>query len=328
MLQFTYRPQAPATRRERAGTLPTWSPYDPIEGRPPLKWPGGARVAVWICPNVLLYEPDPPRDAWLNAWSRTAAPDVLAFGRQEYGPRVGFWRMLEVLDKHRARCSAVVNSAALAAYPDIRAAAVARGWDFIGHGIANTRFIYGLDEAQERAYWREMRDGVEQLTGVRMAGTGGPGPQAATESTPDLLAEEGFLYHGDWFHDDQPFPLRVRAGKLISMPYAQETNDAPFFGAAFEADQFADACCRQFDRLYEEGAHSGRVFCLSVHPALIGQPQRIAAFDRVLSHVLSHPLIWQATGAEIAGWYMTNCHDAMLAHACGSGKAARQGGDA
>jgi allantoinase len=323
MLQFTYRSQSPATARQRIRSLPDWAPYTPIEGRPPLSWPGDAHVALWICPNILLYEPDPPRVAWLNPWSRMAPPDVMAFGRQEYGARVGFWRMLEVLDAHGSRCSAVVNSAALAAYPDVRAAAVERGWDFIGHGIVNTRFVHGMNEAEERAYWREMRDSVESLTGVRMLGTGGPGPQAATESTPDLLAEEGFLYHGDWFHDDQPCPLRVRSGRLISMPYAQEANDAPFLGAAFEADQFADACCRQFDRLYEEGAQSGRVFCLSVHPALIGQPQRIAALDRVLRHVLSAERVWHATGAEIARWYMDHHHDTMLAHMLSAEQAAR-----
>ena len=67
--------------------------------------------------------------------------------------------------------------------------------------MSNTRFLYHYDEAQERAYYREMLDAVEQLTGVRMKGMGGPGPQAGTESTPDLMAESGFhlfrrLVHG------------------------------------------------------------------------------------------------------------------------------------
>src|SRR5216684_2105441 len=64
-----------------------------------------------------------------------------------------------------------------------------RDWRILGHGMCNTRFLYHYDEARERGYYRQMLDTVEQLTGVRMKGMGGPGPQAGTESTPDLMAE-------------------------------------------------------------------------------------------------------------------------------------------
>ena len=37
-------------------------------------------------------------------------------------------------------------------------------------------------------------------------------------STPDLMAEAGLIYHTDWFHDDQPTPIKVNAGKLVSVP--------------------------------------------------------------------------------------------------------------
>ena len=87
----------------------------------------------------------------------------------------------------------------------------------------------------------------------------GPGPQAVTENTPDVLAEAGLTYYTDFFADDQPFPINVKSGRLISVPYTLEINDPPFFGVAFEADQFADALKRQFDVLYQEGEQSGRV---------------------------------------------------------------------
>ena len=58
-------------------------------------------MAVWVAPNVLSWEYTPPADPWLDAWARTPPPDPLAYGRQDYANRVGFWRMLEVLDKHQ-----------------------------------------------------------------------------------------------------------------------------------------------------------------------------------------------------------------------------------
>jgi len=112
------------------------------------------------------------------------------------------------------------------------------------------------DVAQERAYYSEMRDLGRDLTGIEMTGMGGPGPQAATENTVDILAELGFLYHGDWFLDDQPFPLNTASGRLIAMPYSVEINDSAVLATAFETEEFADIVKRQFDRLYAEGAES------------------------------------------------------------------------
>lgn len=313
MLQYLYRPGAPPMRRERTGADQPWSDYVPLPGRPKIHWPKNARVAFWVAPNVLFYEYTAPNDPWLGMWTRMPQPDVMAYGRQDFGPRVGFWRMLDILDKHSVRCTGCVNVEALERHPSIRDATVERQWAWLGHGISNSRFIYHLTEAEERAYYREMQDRCHAATGATMIGTGGPGPQSATESTPDNLADLGFLYHSDWYHDDQPFPLRVKTGKLLSLPYAAEVNDAPFLGAAFEADEFANVAKRQFDTLWREGATHPRVMCLSIHPALIGQPQRAKYLDELLGYILGHEGVWNTTGDDIARHYMAHHHDTVLA---------------
>ena len=308
MLQYSYRPQFPSTSRTRSEVDQSWIDYLPITERPPLVWPGNARLAVMVCPNVLYYELMPPPDPWINPWARMT-PDVMMYGRQEFGSRVGFWRLLDILDKHNIPCTAVLNVAALAKFPDICKALVERKWDLLGHGMYNTRFICGLSEAEERAYYLEMLRITRDLTGIEMKGMGGPGPQAATENTPDLLAETGFLYYADLFHDDQPFPIRVKSGKLISMPYSVEVNDVPILSTAYEADAYLEIVRRQFDRLYAEG---GRVMCITVHPAVIGQAQRAKYVDLALQYVKSFPDVWFATGAQIAEHYMASCYDAVV----------------
>jgi allantoinase len=305
MLQYGYRPQFPATARTQTTVDQPWIDYLPITERPPLQWPNGARIAVMICPNVLYYEFAPPFDPWINPWARMT-PDVMMFGRQEFGPRVGFWRLLDILDKYNLPSTAVLNVAALAKFPEICAALVERKWDIMGHGMTNTRFISGYTEDEERQYYQEMLRITQELTGVRMSGMGGPGPQAATENTPDLLAEAGFLYYSDFFHDDQPFPIKVRSGKLISMPYSLEINDVPIFSTAHEGDEFVGIVKRQFDTLYAEG---GRTMCITVHPAIVGQAQRARYVDAALSYVTSFPDVWFATGAEIADYYMKHCYE-------------------
>ena len=188
-------------------------------------------------------------------------------------------------------------------------ALVERKWDLLGHGMYNTRFICGLSEAEERAYYLDMLRIARELTGIEMNGMGGPGPQAATENTPDLLAETGFLYYADFFHDDQPFPINVKSGKLISMPYSVEVNDVPIFSTAYEADAYLEIVRRQFDRLYAEG---GRVMCITVHPAVIGQAQRAKYVDLALQYVKSFPDVWFATGRQIAEHYMANHYDTVV----------------
>ncbi|WP_439589159.1 polysaccharide deacetylase family protein [Hydrogenophaga sp.] len=311
MQQYAYHPSPPPTRRVRSSQQ--WLAYSPVHARPPLEWPGKARLALWICPNVLHYEYDPPADPWINAWARMPAPDVLMYGRQDFANRVGFWRMLEAIDRFDLRCTAVLNAQALEKNPSIRDAMVERHWDYLGHGLNNTRFVHGMSREEERRYYLEMMETVHDQTGIALVGTGGPGPQASTEDTPDILAEIGMLYHSDWFQDDVPFPLKVRQGRLISMPYAMDTNDAPYLGQAFEAEGFVDVIRRQFDQLYAEGAQSGKVMCISLHPALFGQAHRIKYLHEMFDYLRSHEHVWHASGQEIATHYMNHYHDTMLA---------------
>jgi peptidoglycan/xylan/chitin deacetylase (PgdA/CDA1 family) len=222
--------------------------------------------------------------------------------------------MLEVLDKHRIKCGVSLNMAVLEHYPEIAEAMVQRDWDFMGHGIYNTRYIYTYTEDQEREFYRDSIDTLKRHTGKTLKGM--LGIHFATERTPDLLAEAGLIYHADWMHDDQPVPIKVRSGKLVSMPYSIEIDDAPMMRRYnYEGDYFARVCKAQFDQLYKEGAQSGRVMCISLHPFISGQPHRIKYLDDILTYILSHDEVWQATADEIAEYYTANYHDQAVEHA-------------
>ena len=62
--------------------------------------------------------------------------------------------------------------------------------------------------------------------------------------------------------------------------------------------------CDQFDVLYKEGAKSGRVMAIALHPYLIGVPHRIGALDAALKYICKHKKVWKATGSEIASHYL------------------------
>ena len=293
--------------------------YSPIIERPPIKWPNGARVALWVAPNVEHYEYLPDYDGVRNPWPRTPYPDVREYSYRDYGNRVGFWRMLEVLDKHSIRCCVSLNMAVLEHFPEIGEAMVQRNYDFMSHGIYNTRYLNTYSEEQEREFYRDTSDTLKRHTGKRLKGMLGPAI-TGTERTPDIMAEAGLIYHTDWAHDDQPVPIRVESGKLVSVPYSFELNDAPLFRLHHEGDYFARIVKAQFDQLYKEGAESGRVMCIALHPFLIGQPHRINYLDDMLGYIMSHDGVWQTTADDIAEYYIANYYDQMVDHAQGYNK--------
>ena len=288
--------------------------YSPIIERPPITWPNNARVAFWVAPNIEHYEYLPAYEGARNPWPRTPYPDVQQYTYRDYGNRVGFWRMTEVLDAYGIKCCVSLNLAVLEHYPEIAEAMVQRDWDFMSHGIYNTRYLYGYDEARERDFYRDCIDTLKRHTGKQLKGMLGPAI-SGTLRTPDLMAEAGLIYHTDWVHDDQPVPIRVESGKLISVPYSFELNDVPVFRANYEADYFVRICKAQFDQLYREGAQSGRVMCIALHPYLIGQPHRAKYLDEILNYIMSHDGVWQTTADEIAEYYITNHYDQAVAHA-------------
>jgi len=289
--------------------------YSPIIDRPIIKWPNGARVALWISPNVEHYEYMPDDDAARTPWPRTPFPDVQQYSYRDYGNRVGFWRMLETLDKYNIRSCVSLNVAVLEHFPEIRDAMVERNYDYMSHGIYNTRYLYTYSEEQEREFYRDTIESLKLHTGKQLKGMLGPAI-SGTERTPDLMAEAGLIYHTDWMHDDQPVPIKVKSGKLISVPYSIELNDSSLLrDNHYEGDYFARICKAQFDQLYKEGAESGRVMCIALHPFLIGQPHRIKYLDEILSHIMSHDGVWQTTADEIADYYIENYYDDAVAHA-------------
>ena len=171
--------------------------YLPMVDRPVIKWPNDARVALWISPNVEHYEYMPDNDGIRNPWPRTPFPDVQQYSYRDYGNRVGFWRMLEPLDKYGIKCCVSLNMAVLEHFPEIGEAMVQRDYDYMSHGIYNTRYLYTYDEDMEREFYRDTIDTLRLHTGKQLKGMLGPAISGSVR-TPDLMAEAGLIYHTDW----------------------------------------------------------------------------------------------------------------------------------
>src|SRR5262245_3448751 len=255
--------------------------YSPIVERPKLSWPNGARVAVWVCPNIEHYEYIPAEVRVRNPWPRMPHPDVLGYGGRDYGNRVGLWRMFEVMDKHAIRCTVSLSLSVIEMYPEILQAMEARRWEYMSHGLYNTRYHWGYSEDEERAVIAHCSEIHQRLTGRKLRGWFSPAA-SFTVHTPDLLAEVGITYWCDTYHDDQPTPIKVKRGELISIPYAMDINDAMIYRQPVEAEEFAQMIVDHFDTVYREGETAGRVMSVALHPYMMGSPQRVKHLDRAL----------------------------------------------
>ena len=265
------------------------------------EWPGGKQVAVWVSPNLEYYELDPPTNPHRKAWARPH-PDVVGYAHRDHANRVGHWRMAEAMTRHGFPGSVSLSVALCQHIPEVVEDANARGWEFFSHGIYNTRYSYGMDEAQERAIIEDSIRTVREATGQTIKGWLAPALTHTTR-TLDLIADYGLTYTCDLYHDDQPGEVRVATGRLISMPYSLEVNDHyGFFVYNMSPRDYARTLIRQFERLAAEGP--GTVMCIPLHSYLIGQPHRIAAFEEVLRHIVADGRAWIARSGDIADFVL------------------------
>ncbi len=292
--------------------------YVPLPAREPIRWPDEARVAFYVGLNIEHYHIDAPATS-IFPGTASLVPDALNYGWRDYGPRVGMWRMMELLDQVGMRASVLLNSEVCDLYPEIIEEGRKRDWIWLAHGTTNSRLHTGFDSREsERAALAEMFDTLERAAGQRPSGWLGP---ALTETfdTPVLLSELGGSYVLDWCNDDQPYPLTIDGGRMISVPYSIELNDIPLFvGKSFTGPEFKQMVIDWFDQLYADGAQTGRVMTIALHPFIVNQPSRHRYLAEALEYIAGHEGVWLTTSDDIASFYYDHYYDAA---ASGAGSA-------
>jgi allantoinase len=280
------------------------SVYSAIVDRPALRFPDRVRLVIWPIVNVEVWEIERlmPRQALPPPTGASIIPDVPNWSWHEYGMRVGFWRLKAVLDRLAIRPTLSINAAVCDVYPRLAEAAVAGGWELMGHGYVQMA-MPAIDDEREAIH--RALDTLQRFSGKRPVGWLGPG-LAETLATPDLLAEAGVEYIGDWVHDDEPTEIQTRHGPLVTLPYAIELNDITVMLVERRAaDGLFKRATDAFETLYAEASERAKIMAVAVHPYLSGVPHRIKYFEALFEQLGRHPGVVFWTGAEILDWYRT-----------------------
>jgi peptidoglycan/xylan/chitin deacetylase (PgdA/CDA1 family) len=278
--------------------------YHPWPQRPEYRWPGGARLAVYLGLNLEHFAFGEGLGAELAPGANGGGgpqPDVLNHAWRDYGNRVGAWRVLELLEELALPATVLLNSALYDYAPELVAAHRARGDEIAGHGRTNSERQSTLPEAEERALIAEATAAIARREGAAPRGWLSPWI-AESHVTPDLLVEAGYRYTLNWCADDQPVWMKTRAGRLLAIPYPQEVNDIPAIVARKDgAAQFADMILDDFaERLRQVRDGKPQVMGIALHPYLIGQPYRLRLLRRALARVAAaREDVWITTAGGI-----------------------------
>jgi len=290
--------------------------YIPISERQPLRWPGGKRVALIVTINLETWDLIKDTDRPYYAGGPPILPDVLPgdtpdfpnYTWREYGQRVGVWRMFDVFDECGVKPSCTINAVTALRRRPMLDAALRRGCEILAHNYEQGELLtnYAKDPEKERDVIARTLAVYEQAVGRRAKGWLSSSLRG-TLNTADILAEHGLIFYCDLMNDDQPYLVRTPHGPIVSTPYTNEINDFTLLTRRnHTTSEFRDILCEELEVLYEEGAATGRMMNVGLHPHASGRAYRVRALREFLKYAKSLPDVWFATREEIATWYLAN----------------------
>ncbi|WP_444922064.1 polysaccharide deacetylase family protein [Microbulbifer sp. CnH-101-G] len=274
--------------------------------RPNPKWPYDARVAVSIVLNVeagselSLSSGDERNEAVYEIIENVEnGPNLALSSHFSYGPRVGYWRVMRILDEYSIPCTVSAAGRSVACAPWQAKDVVARGHEIACHSYRWENHA-AMSKQHEREIIRKAINSIVYATGVRPLGWHTKG--SSSVNTRQLLVENGFLYDSDAYDDDLPYAVNISNQSHIVVPYAFDTNDMRFQagGNFVRADDMANYCIDAFETLWHEGKEQPSLMSVGIHDRLSGRPGRIRGLIKFLEHALNRGHTWFARRIDIA----------------------------
>jgi hypothetical protein len=254
----------------------------------------------------------------LEGWSDDAAPSIGPMGNPlkagvldlqarswaEYGPKVGAWRLLDVLARADAHAVFYVSGILAERYPMLMRSIIDAGHVIGAHGWAQEIIPALQTPADEERDLSRCVAAIEGASGRRPVGWLSPRCTPSSR-TAERLAAHGFIWHADYFDADEPYTLQTPGGTLLAVPFTMEVNDMPLYVRYGSEPQ---AFSRIFERIVTESAATGaRPFCLDItaHAHVFGRPYGAAEFRATLEIARRYPdRVRLTTHAELAAAFV------------------------
>lgn len=272
--------------------------YSALPDRPRSRWPGGARVALWVAVGVEAYRPDGGRTE--DILPPTAGTDLINTAWRDYGNRAGAFRLIDRLSALGIRPTVLLNTDVYDEAPQVLAAARRAEAEIVAHGLSNSDSLASMTAQDERAYLQTCRSRIADTEGQSPGGWSSPWLEHR-ETTLQHLSQTGFDYVLDFRLDDQPVWLDTACGPILSIPYAAELNDSTtMIGRGASAETFAHMIREEFAELASAPGDQAVVMSVVLHSFISGQPFRLGPVMRALAKIAEQSeTVWLATPRDI-----------------------------
>jgi allantoinase len=272
--------------------------YADPAGRPPAPgWPSDRAVAVILAIWVESAEPMLAD----GEWAPSTTPrwlDVSAWSLYEYGPRVGVFRLAEILERAGAPATLAISDRCAARASAVLELAARRDWEVVAHGAAANRLITSrMSREDELAYLSASRVALQQATGAAPRGWVGP-DFSESQRTPQLAAQAGYGYLMDWGNDDRPCRITGGDWSIASVPSLVDLSDhLVLSGTADTPWSFAETLQDHLACLLAEERPAVMTVTLRAH--LSGQPFRATYIEQFLTFARSCEHVWFPTAGQV-----------------------------
>jgi peptidoglycan/xylan/chitin deacetylase (PgdA/CDA1 family) len=267
------------------------------------RWPGGKRLAVIF--NI-AYE----------AWSDGQAPGIGPMGNvlkpgffdtnahswASFGLVRGIHRLQAIADKHGVRTSVMVNGVICERDPATVRRLADAGHEIINHSWGMDVIPVYFDEAGELANLKRNHDLLTETAGVAPIGWISPRGTGSPISSR-LLAEAGYLHHGDVNDDDRPYVMDFGGQRIVGIPLTMDVNDLPTCirygqGPRHMLDTFEDT----FAAMRAEDAPL--MLDVTAHTHVMGRPSGAWVYEAIMARVKEADDVWICTREEMARYVL------------------------
>jgi peptidoglycan/xylan/chitin deacetylase (PgdA/CDA1 family) len=263
------------------------------------QWPNNARMAVVMtCLLENWSEGKGPPFSVQTTSLRPGTHDRAAMTWGTYGGRAGVWRLLKILDENRIPSTFVANARAVELNPAAAAQIIKSGHEIAGHSYAQDDLLAYLGPQEEREIIQRCVRIITDIAGTRPNGWLSP-VLASTERTESILAEEGFLWYGDYNHIDLPFVVPVGQKSIVALPH---TDFADHRVLRQNPRDWYDVYKDTFDYLYNNEPTA--YLNITVHCHFGGRPLIAAQVDKILKYIRGFADVWIVRHDELAQWVM------------------------
>jgi peptidoglycan/xylan/chitin deacetylase (PgdA/CDA1 family) len=266
---------------------------------PDFRWPGGKRVAVIF--NI-AYE----------AWSEGQAPGIGPMGNvlkpgyfdtnadswARFGAVRGIDRLLDIAKRQGVRTSVMTNGILAEKHPASVRRIRDEGHEIIAHSWGMDVIPVYLDEAGERANLDRTMGAIEAAAGVKPVGWISPRGTGGLSGSR-LLAERGFLHHGDCNDDDLPYLEAFGDRRIAGIALTMDVNDLPW---VIRYGNAPGGLVEVFRQTLEAARRETRAICFdaTAHTHVFGRSAGAWVFEEQMKIAKQCDDVWIATREEIA----------------------------